>query len=42
MVRKIVPDVISGQTLITVSPDDSARDAAKVMHEKRIAAVMVT
>jgi CBS domain-containing protein len=42
MVRKIVPDVISGQTLITVDPNDTARSAAKVMHEKRIAAVMVT
>ncbi len=42
MSRKIVPDVISGQTLIVITPNDTARQAAKVMHEKRIAAVMVT
>lgn len=42
MMRKIVPDVISGQTLITVNLSDTARAIAKLMHEKRIAAVMVT
>jgi len=42
MMRKIVPDVISGQTLVTVNLSDTARAIAKLMHEKRIAAVMVT
>ena len=42
MMRKIVPDVISGQTLVTVKPNDTARAIAKVMHESRIAAVLVT
>lgn len=42
MMRKIVPDVISGQTLITVTPSDTIRSIANVMREKRIAAVLVT
>ncbi|MBT7451347.1 MAG: CBS domain-containing protein, partial [Rhodospirillaceae bacterium] len=42
MMRKIVPDVISGQTLVTVKPNDTARGIAKLMHESRIAAVLVT
>ncbi len=42
MMRKIVPDVISSQTLITVRPNDTARHAAKAMHENKVAAVMVT
>jgi len=42
MMRKIVPDVISLQTLIIVNQRDTARDIAKLMHEKRVAAVMVT
>ncbi|MGB1875544.1 MAG: CBS domain-containing protein [Rhodospirillaceae bacterium] len=42
MMRKIVPDVISGQTLVTVQPNDKARAVAKIMHDKRIAAVLVT
>lgn len=41
MIRKIVPDVISGQTLQRVGPSDNARSAAKMMREKRIAAVLV-
>jgi CBS domain-containing protein len=41
MIRKIVPDVISGQTLQKVSPQDTVRAAAKLMREKRIAAVLV-
>ena len=41
MVRRIVPDVIGGQTLQSVSPDDTARFAARLMREKRIAAVLV-
>lgn len=42
MMRKIVPDVINNQSLITVNPGDTARATAKLMHEKRIAAVLVT
>ncbi|MEQ8734665.1 MAG: CBS domain-containing protein [Rhodospirillaceae bacterium] len=42
MMRKIVPDVISGQTLITVSLSDTARAIANLMREKKIAAVLVT
>ncbi|MDG2244548.1 MAG: CBS domain-containing protein [Rhodospirillaceae bacterium] len=40
--RKIVPDVISGQTLVTVQQNCKARAVAKIMHDKRIAAVLVT
>lgn len=42
MMRKIVPDVIKDQTLVTVKPTDTVRFTAKLMHEKRIAAVLVT
>ena len=42
MMRKIVPDVISGQTLITVTLTDTARAIANLMREKKIAAVLVT
>lgn len=42
MMRKIVPDVISGQTLYTVRPDVTARHTAQVMKQNKIAAVMVT
>lgn len=42
MKRKIVPDVISGQTLITVTPNDTVVAIAKVMHDSRVAAVLVT
>jgi CBS domain-containing protein len=41
MTRKIVPDVISGQTLQMVTPRENVRVAAKMMREKRIAAVLV-
>ncbi|MFL2769550.1 MAG: cyclic nucleotide-binding/CBS domain-containing protein [Rhodospirillaceae bacterium] len=42
MLRKIVPDVISGQVLHTVDPDTTARHAARIMKDKNIAAVLVT
>jgi CBS domain-containing protein len=42
MIRKIVPDVISGQTLITVRLNDTVRAIAKVMRDNRIASIMVT
>ncbi len=41
MSRKIVPDVISGQTLQKVSPAEIVRNAARMMREKKIAAVLV-
>lgn len=41
MVRRIVPDVINGQTLHGIAPTDTARYAARLMREKRIAAVLV-
>lgn len=41
MVRKIVPDVISGQTLLKVSPRDIVRDAARLMRDKKVAALLV-
>lgn len=41
MIRKIVPDVISGQTLQKVSPAENVRAAAKMMRDKKIAAVLV-
>jgi len=41
MIRKIVPDVISGQTLHKVTPSDGVRQTAKLMREKKIAAVLV-
>ncbi|MSO73441.1 MAG: CBS domain-containing protein [Rhodospirillaceae bacterium] len=41
MIRKIVPDVISGQTLHKISPRENVRAAAKMMRDKKIAAVLV-
>ncbi len=41
MIRKIVPDVISGQTLQKISPRENVRAAAKMMRDKKIAAVLV-
>lgn len=41
MIRKIVPDVIGDQTLQKVSPQENVRAAAKMMREKRIAALLV-
>jgi CBS domain-containing protein len=41
MIRKIVPDVISGQTLLKVSPQENVRAAAKMMRDRKIAAVVV-
>lgn len=41
MVRKIVPDVISDQTLYKVSPRDTVRHAARLMRDRKIAAVLV-
>ena len=43
MVRKlrIIPDVVQDQDLATLSPDDSVADAAALMAERRLGAVMV-
>ena len=41
MTRRIVPDVISGQTLQKVTPRENVRVAAKLMRDKKIAAVLV-
>lgn len=41
MIRKIVPDVISGQTLCTIGPADTVRSAARLMRERKVAAVLV-
>lgn len=41
MIRRIVPDVISDQVLQKVTPRDTARQAARLMREKKIAAVLV-
>lgn len=41
MKMKIVPDVIGRQNLILVSPETSVRDAAKLMAQHRIGAIMV-
>ena len=37
----IIPDVVKDQELIVVPPDTSVRDAARVMAERRIGAVMI-
>ena len=41
MIRKIVPDVIDKQTLYRVAPHDKVRTAAKLMRDRKIAAVLV-
>jgi CBS domain-containing protein len=41
MTRKIVPDVIRGQTLQKVTPRENVRIVAKMMRDKKIAAVLV-
>lgn len=40
--RKLIPDVIKDQQLVTLPPTATARDAAIMMAERRIAAVLVT
>ena len=40
--RKIVPDVICNQNLVTVNPYSTALEISKLMKEKKIAAVLVT
>jgi len=41
MHRRIVPDIVSNQTLTTLPPQTTVRDAAKLMTERKIGAIMV-
>ncbi len=41
MKRRIVPDIIEKQELFTLSPDDTVRNAVKVMAERKIGAVLI-
>ena len=41
MIRKIVPDVISDQTLCKISPHETVRTAARLMRERKVAAILV-
>ena len=41
MTRKIIPDVVSGQVLSNLSKTATVREAANLMAEKHIAAVLV-
>ena len=40
--RKLIPDVIKDQQLVCLPPEASVRDAAVLMAERRVAAVLVT
>ncbi|HEY0836601.1 MAG TPA: CBS domain-containing protein [Azospirillum sp.] len=40
--RKLMPDVITEQTLTCLTADAGVREAARIMTERRIAAVLVT
>ena len=41
MIRKIVPDVISDQILCQISPQENVRTAARLMRERKVAAMLV-
>ncbi len=41
MARKIIPDVVNGQTLSNLTPKDTVRAAAQLMEQNHIAAVLV-
>lgn len=41
MQRKIVPDLVSNQSLACLPPGASVRDAAKVMTERHIGAILI-
>jgi CBS domain-containing protein len=41
MQRRIVPDLVSNQSLASLPPGASVRDAAKVMTERHIGAVLI-
>ncbi|QCO02343.1 CBS domain-containing protein [Azospirillum argentinense] len=40
--RKLIPDVIKDQQLVCLPPEASVRDAAVLMAERRVAALLVT
>ncbi|MDQ2103167.1 CBS domain-containing protein [Azospirillum isscasi] len=40
--RKLIPDVITNQQLVCLPPEASVQDAAVLMAERRVAAVLVT
>ena len=42
MQRRIMPDIVRGQTLCVLAPGASVREAAKLMAQRHISAVMVT
>ncbi|MCG8544287.1 MAG: CBS domain-containing protein [Alphaproteobacteria bacterium] len=39
--KHLIPDVVSGQTLVTLKPTDTARDAAVLMDSNRVSSVLV-
>ncbi|MBT3307808.1 MAG: CBS domain-containing protein [Alphaproteobacteria bacterium] len=41
MNRKIIPDIVEATNILTMGPDDSAEQAAKLMAGKNIAAMIV-
>ena len=41
MQRRIVPDLVSNQTLASLPPSATVRDATRVMTERRIGAILV-
>ena len=41
MIRKIVPDVINDQILCKIAPQENVRAAARLMRERKVAAVLV-
>lgn len=41
MIRKIVPDVISNQVLCKITPHENVRAVARLMRERKVAAVLV-
>jgi CBS domain-containing protein len=42
MVRKLVPDIVSGQDIFTLGRDATVRDAAQGMTTRNVASVLVT
>ena len=41
MTNKIIPDVISNQSLKTLPPEASVREAANIMGSSRISAILI-
>lgn len=42
MVRKIIPDVVSDQELLTLPPTATVREAARQMAKRRVRSVLIT